>query len=45
MMPAEENKKQNIVGSAWPVRLSYNPYFLAYFFSWNNIFLSQQINE
>jgi hypothetical protein len=28
-----------------PVRLSYNPYFSACFFSWNNIFLSQQISE
>jgi hypothetical protein len=28
-----------------PVRLSYNPYFLAYFFSRNNVFLSQQISE
>jgi hypothetical protein len=27
------------------VCLFYNPYFLAYFFSWNNIFLSQYINE
>jgi hypothetical protein len=27
------------------VRLSYNPYFLACFFSRNNIFLSQQISE
>jgi hypothetical protein len=28
-----------------PVRLSYNPYFLACFFSCNSVFLSQQINE
>jgi hypothetical protein len=28
-----------------PVRLSYNPYFSACFFSQNSVFLSQQISE
>jgi len=28
-----------------PVRLSYNPYFLTCFFSWNSVFLSQQIHQ
>jgi hypothetical protein len=28
-----------------PVRLSYNLYFSAYFFSRNSVFLSQQISE
>jgi hypothetical protein len=28
-----------------PVHLAYNPYFSAYFFSQNSIFLSQQISQ
>ena len=33
------------LGHIGPVRLSYNPYFSACFFSRNNIFLSQQISR
>ena len=29
----------------YPVHFSYNPYFSGCFFSWNSIFLSQQINR
>jgi hypothetical protein len=28
-----------------PVHPAYNPYFSACFFSWNSVFLSQQINQ
>jgi hypothetical protein len=28
-----------------PIHLAYNPYFSAYFFSWNSVFLSQQISQ
>jgi hypothetical protein len=30
---------------SWFVQPAYNPYFLAYFFSQNNIFLSQKISR
>ena len=32
-------------GNNGPVRFSYNPYFSAYFFRRNSIFLSQQISQ
>ena len=28
-----------------PIHFSYIPYFSAYFFNWNNVFLSQQISR